>query len=69
MALPEGGDMSIIGPVYPAQIVVNQAEVRLVADKTDNANAETIKSDQLRVTAAQQVEAADAKTSSVNFVA
>ena len=60
--------MSTIGPVYPAQIVVSQAEVRLVADQTDNANIETIKSDQQRVVAAQEVEAAEAKTSSVDFV-
>jgi hypothetical protein len=30
------GDMSTIGPVYPAQIVVGQAEVKLVADETAN---------------------------------
>jgi hypothetical protein len=62
------GDMSTIGPVYPAHIVVSQAEVRLVADETANANAETIKSDQQRVEAAQEVEAVEAKTSSVDFV-
>ena len=61
--------MSTIGPVYPAHIVVSQAEVRLVADETANANAETIKSDQQRVEAAQEVEAVEAKTSSVDFVA
>jgi hypothetical protein len=62
------GDMSTIGPVYPAHIVVSQAEVRLVADETANANAETIKTDQQRVEAAQEVEAVEAKTSSVDFV-
>jgi hypothetical protein len=62
------GDMSAIGPVYPAQIVVSQAELKLVADETDNANTETIKSDQQRVTAAQEIETAEAKTSSVDFV-
>jgi hypothetical protein len=62
-------DMSTIGPVYPAQVVVSQAEVKLVADETDNANTETIKSDQQRVAAAQEVETAEAKTSSVDFVA
>jgi hypothetical protein len=60
--------MSTIGPVYPAHIVVSQAEVRLVADETVNANAETIKSDQQRVEAAQEVEAAEAKAN-VDFVA
>jgi hypothetical protein len=62
------GDMSTIGPVYPAHIVVSQAEVRLVADETANANAATIRSDQQRVEAAQDVEAAQTKTFSVNFV-
>jgi hypothetical protein len=61
--------MSTIGPVYPAQFVVSQAEVKLVADQTTDANAETIRSDQQRVEAAQQVEAADAKTPGVDFVA
>ena len=54
--------------VYPAHIVVSQAEVRLVADETANANAATIKSDQQRVEAAQDVEAAQTKTFSLNFV-
>jgi hypothetical protein len=61
-------DMTTIGPVYPAQLVVGQAEVRLAADKTSNANTETIKSDQQRVAAAQDAEAAQAKSSSFNFV-
>lgn len=60
--------MSNIGPAYPAHIVVSQAEVRLVADETTNASTATIKSDQQRVEAAQEVEAAEAKTSSVDFV-
>jgi hypothetical protein len=59
--------MSTIGPVYPAQIVVSQAEVRLVADETANASTSTIKSDQQRVEAAQDVEAAEAKAN-VDFV-
>jgi hypothetical protein len=61
--------MSIIGPVYPAQLVVGQAEVRLVADKTSNADTETIKSDQQRVAAAQEAEAAQAEAASLDFVA
>ena len=61
--------MSAIGPVYPAQIVVSQTEVKLVADETANATTATIKSDQQHVEAAQEVEAAEAKTSSVDFVA
>ena len=61
--------MNTIVPAYPAQIVVSQAEVRLLADETANASAATIKSDQQRIEAAQQVEAAQAKSSSaVDFV-
>ena len=60
--------MSTINPVYPAHIVVSQAEVRLVADETANAKTATIKSDQQRVEAAQEVEAQEAKTSLVNVV-
>ena len=60
--------MSNIGPTYPAHIVVSQAEVRLVADETTNASAATIKSDQQRVQAAEEVEAAQAKITSVDIV-
>lgn len=59
--------MSAIGPTYPAHIIVSQAEVKLVADETANANAATIKSDQNQIQAAQQIEAAEAKASSVDF--
>jgi len=61
--------MSNIGPTYPAHIIVSQAEVRLVADETANANSATIKSDRNRVAAAQEVEAAEAKASGVDLVA
>jgi hypothetical protein len=60
--------MSAIGPTYPAHFIVSQAEVRLVADQAENASSETIKSDQNRVEAAQEIEAANAKASSVDFV-
>jgi hypothetical protein len=60
--------MSIIGPVYPAHIIVSEAEVKLVADETTNANTVTIKSDQHQVEAAQEVEAEEAKASRVDFV-
>ncbi|HEX5232081.1 MAG TPA: hypothetical protein VFW56_07585 [Bradyrhizobium sp.] len=60
--------MNTIVPAYPAQIVVSQAEVKLVADQTANADVATIKSDQQRVEAAQQVEAAEARSSTVDFV-
>jgi hypothetical protein len=36
--------------------VVSQAEVKFVADETANANTATIKSDQQRIEAAQEVE-------------
>jgi hypothetical protein len=60
--------MSNIGPTYPAHVIVSQAEVRLVADQTSNANTATIKSDQHRVEAAQEVEAAQARATSVDFI-
>jgi hypothetical protein len=60
--------MSNIGPTYPAHIVVSQAEVRLVADQTTKATTATIKTDQQRVEAAQELEAEEAKTSSVDIV-
>ena len=62
--------MSTIGPTYPAHFIVSQAEVALIADQAENASSGTIKSDQNRVEAAQEVEveAANAKASSVDFV-
>jgi hypothetical protein len=60
--------MSTIGPTYPAHTIVSQAEVRLVADETANAGAAKIKSDQQQIEAAQQIEAVEAKASSVDFV-
>jgi hypothetical protein len=60
--------MTSVGPTYPAHIIVSQAEVRLVADETANANIATIKSDQHQIEAAQEVEAAEAKASSVDIV-
>jgi hypothetical protein len=60
--------MSTIGPTYPAHFILGEAEVRLVADQTSNADTATIKSDQNRVEAAQDIEAAAAKASSIDFV-
>jgi hypothetical protein len=60
--------MSNIGPTYPAHIIVSQAEVRLVADETGSATAGKIKSDENQVEAAQEIEAAEAKAASVDFV-
>lgn len=59
--------MSTIGPTYPAHFIVSQAEVRLVADEAAKAKAATIKSDQNEIEAAQEIEAAEAKASSVDF--
>ena len=52
----------------PAHIIVSQAEVRLVADETSSATAAKIKSDQSQIEAAQEIEAAEAKADSVDFV-
>lgn len=60
--------MSTIGPTYPAHFIVSQAEVALIADQAANANSGTIKSDRQRVEAAQELEAAQAKVSSVDFI-
>jgi hypothetical protein len=60
--------MSNIGPTYPAHIIVSQAEVRLVADETTNASTATIRSDQQRIQAARELEAEQAKISSVDIV-
>jgi hypothetical protein len=65
----QGGHMSTIGPTYPAHLLVGQAEIRLVADQTANANTETIKSDQNRIEAAKAAEAADAKALSLDLIA
>jgi hypothetical protein len=58
---PGGGDMTTIGPTFPAHIAVSQAEVRLVADQTSKAGASTIKLDQQSVESAEQIEQAAAK--------
>jgi hypothetical protein len=60
--------MSNIGPTYPAHIVVSQAEFKLVADQTSDASTATIKSDQQRVQAAEEIEADQAKITSVDIV-
>jgi hypothetical protein len=61
--------MSAIGPTYPAHIIVSQAEIRLVADQTSNANTQTIRSDQSRIEDAKAAEAADAKAVSLDLIA
>jgi hypothetical protein len=51
--------MTTIGPTYPAHIVVSQAEVKLVADQTSNAEPTTIKADEQSLSNAQEIEAAE----------
>jgi hypothetical protein len=53
--------MTIIGPTYPAHIAVRQAEVRLVADQTSNAELTTIKADEYSLSNAQEIEIAAAR--------
>jgi len=62
------GDMSTVGPTYPAHFIVGQAQIKLVADQTSNADAAMIKFDQDRVEAAEEIEAAEAKGSTADFV-
>jgi hypothetical protein len=50
--------MTTIGPIYPAHIVVSQAEVKLVADQTSDAGSITIKTDEQNLTNAQEIETA-----------
>ena len=59
--------MTAIGPIFPAHIAVNQAQVRLVADQTANADASTIKLDEQSVQIAEQIERDAAKSSAVNI--
>jgi hypothetical protein len=51
--------MATIGPIYAAQFVVGQAEVKLVADQTSDAGAITIRADVQKLDGAQEVEAAE----------
>ena len=51
--------MTTIGPVYPAQLVVSQAEVKLVADQAAAAGSLAIKADEQNLTSAQEIEAAE----------
>jgi hypothetical protein len=52
--------MTTIGPVYPAQLVVSQAEVKLVADQAAAAGSLAIKADEQNLASAQEIEAAEA---------
>jgi hypothetical protein len=65
---PGGRTMTTIGPTFPAHIAVSQAQVRLVADQTANADASTIKLDEQSVQIAEQIERDAAKSSAVNII-
>lgn len=62
------GDMTTIGPTFPAHIAVSQAEVRLVADQTANADASTIKLDQQSVQTAERIELEAARLLALDIV-
>jgi hypothetical protein len=47
--------MTTIGTAYPAQVLVADAEIRLVADQTSNAQPVTIKADERAVTDAEEI--------------
>ena len=51
--------MTTIGPTYPAHTVVSQAEIKVVADQTSNAEPTTIKADERHLSNAQEMEAAE----------
>jgi hypothetical protein len=59
--------MTTIGPTFPAHIAVSQAEVRLVADQTANADASTIKLDQQSVQTAERIEVEAARLSTLDI--
>jgi hypothetical protein len=59
--------MTTIGPTFPAHIAVSQAEVRLVADETANADASTIKLDQQSVQTAERIEQEAARLSALDI--
>ena len=51
--------MTTIGPTYPAQFVVIQAEIKLVADQTSDAGSLAIKADEENLANAQEIEEAE----------
>ena len=59
--------MTTIGPTFPAHIAVSQAEVRLVADQTANADASTFKLDQQSVQTAERIEQEAARLSTLDI--
>ena len=59
--------MTTIGPTFASHIAVSQAEVRLVADQTANADASTIKLDQQSVQTAERIEQEAARLSTLDI--
>jgi hypothetical protein len=47
--------MTTVGTVYPAQVLVVEAEMRLAADQTQNAPPITIKTDEQAVVDAEEI--------------
>jgi hypothetical protein len=47
--------MTTVGTVYPAQVLVAEAEIRLVADQTQNAAPVTIKTDEQALIDAEEI--------------
>ena len=59
--------MTTIGPTFPAHSAVSQAEVRLVADQTANADASTIKLDHKSLQTAERIEQEAARLSALDI--
>jgi hypothetical protein len=47
--------MTAVGTTFPAQVLVAEAEIRLVADQTENAAPITIKADERAVIDAEEI--------------
>ena len=47
--------MTTVGTTFPAQVLVTEAEIRLVADQTENAAPLTIKADKRAVIDAEEI--------------
>lgn len=47
--------MTTVGTAYPAHVLVVEAEIRLVADQTENAAPVTIKTDEQAVIDAEEI--------------
>jgi hypothetical protein len=47
--------LATVGTIYPAQVLVAKAEIRLVADQTENAAPSTIKADERALIEAEEI--------------